>query len=148
MTKTTLTDAYLRKLKPTGKRVEISDAATTGLRVRVSPTGEISFVLKARGGPAAAPITVTLGRYPDLSLKEARAEATQKRLDLKADRAARVLAVRAAHVEAGCAAPDMLDPLAAELRLLARWLGLPAIAVEHRGDLARPLAAHLAPRRR
>ena len=86
MTKTTLTDAYLRKLKPTGKRVEISDAATTGLRVRVSPTGEISFVLKARGGPAAAPITVTLGRYPDLSLKEARAEATQKRLDLKAGR--------------------------------------------------------------
>lgn len=70
------------------------------------------------------------------------------RLDLKADRAAGVLAVRAAHAEAGCAAPDVLDPLAAELRLLSRWLGLPAIAVEPRGELARPLAAHLAPRRR
>jgi integrase len=86
MTKTALTDAFLRKLKPTGLRFEITDAATTGLRVRVAPTGEISFVLKARGGPAASPITVTLGRYPDLSLKQARAEATQKRLDLKAGR--------------------------------------------------------------
>ena len=86
MSKTSLTDAFLRKLKPTGKRFEISDTITTGLRARVSPTGEISFVLKARGGPEAKPLTVTLGQYPDLSLKEARAEATQKRLDLKAGR--------------------------------------------------------------
>lgn len=86
MTKITLTDAFLRKLKPTGKRFEISDASTTGLRARVSPTGEISFVLKARGGPQAKPLTVTLGQYPDLSLKDARAQATQKRLDLKSGR--------------------------------------------------------------
>jgi uncharacterized protein YcaQ len=70
------------------------------------------------------------------------------RLDLKADRAAGVLVVRAAHAEGECTARGMLDPLIAELRLLSRWLDLPAIAVEPRGGLARPLAAHLAPRRR
>lgn len=86
MTKTSLTDAFLRKLKPTGKRFEICDTSTTGLRARVSPTGEVSFLLKARGGPEAKPLTVTLGQYPDLSLKEARAQAAQKRLDLKAGR--------------------------------------------------------------
>lgn len=86
MPKVTLTDALLRKLKPTGKRFEISDVAAVGLRARVSPTGEISFVLKARGGPAATPITVTLGRYPDLSLKEAREGATRQRLELRSGR--------------------------------------------------------------
>lgn len=70
------------------------------------------------------------------------------RLDLKADRAAGSLRVRAAHLETGVAAAEVIEALAAELRLMARWLDLERIAVETRGDLARPLAAHLAPRRR
>lgn len=69
------------------------------------------------------------------------------RLDLKADRAAGSLCVRAAHLEKEVAAADVIEPLAAELRLMTRWLGLDRVAVEQRGDLARPLAAHLAPRR-
>lgn len=70
------------------------------------------------------------------------------RLDLKADRAAGSLRVRAAHLEPACAAAEVIEPLAAELALIARWLGLPTIAVDWRGDLARPLAAKLAPRPR
>lgn len=75
-------------------------------------------------------------------------ESIVARLDLKSDRAEGVLRVRAAHLEPGCQAADVIAPLGAELALMARWLGLASVAVEPRGDLARPLARHLAPRRR
>jgi uncharacterized protein YcaQ len=65
------------------------------------------------------------------------------RVDLKADREARRLLVRAAWAEAGAAARRVADAVAAELRTLARWLELEAIDVERRGDLARALAAAL-----
>ncbi len=61
------------------------------------------------------------------------------RLDLKADRQARVLRVPASHLEAGATARAVLPAIAAELRHLARWLGLDAIEVERRGDLGSPL---------
>jgi integrase len=83
MPKIALTDAYLRKLKPTGKAVTYSDSTTTGLRARISAQGKISFALQARDHIGKLQ-TVTLGRYPDMSLKEARADANQKRLQLKA----------------------------------------------------------------
>jgi uncharacterized protein len=61
------------------------------------------------------------------------------RVDLKADRAVGILRVQAAWVEAG--APEQTaTELAAELRLMAQWLGLDDIAVEPRGDLAGALA--------
>ncbi len=62
------------------------------------------------------------------------------RVDLKADRAASTLRVQAAHAEANAARPAIIEPLAAELRLMAAWLGLARIRVERRGDIARPLA--------
>jgi len=66
------------------------------------------------------------------------------RVDLKADRLAPgggVLAVRAAWSEAAVAAGspehgDVAAELAAELELMAQWLGLSAVVVEPRGDLA------------
>jgi uncharacterized protein YcaQ len=61
------------------------------------------------------------------------------RVDLKAERAASRLTVKGAWGEAGAE-----GPLAAELRTLARWLGLERVTVARRGDLARALAAAIA----
>ena len=62
------------------------------------------------------------------------------RVDLKADRPASTLRVQAAHAEQGAAKPPIIEPLAAELRLMATWLGLERVRVEHRGDIATQLA--------
>lgn len=111
MTKIALTDVQLRKLKPTGKREEYSDATTAGLRARMAASGAISFALKARGADGKLQ-TITLGRYPEMSLKEARAEATRKRLDLKSgvDINGEKRSRRAAAIEASDA-PTLLELL-------------------------------------
>jgi uncharacterized protein YcaQ len=58
------------------------------------------------------------------------------RVDLKADRAAGRLVARGAYAEAGRAPGPIAGPLAEALAELAGWLGLPAVSVEDRGDLA------------
>jgi uncharacterized protein len=64
------------------------------------------------------------------------------RVDLKSDRDAGVLRVQSAWAEP--AAPgETAAELAAELRLLAGWLGLDDVLVTPRGDLSEPLAAAL-----
>lgn len=62
-------------------------------------------------------------------------EALTARVDLKAERKAGLLVVQAAHAEPG-AGLDTPAALAAELRLMAGWLGLGDVRVEPRGDLA------------
>jgi uncharacterized protein YcaQ len=57
------------------------------------------------------------------------------RVDLKADRQAGRLVVKAAYAEPG-APPDTAAHLRAELEQLAGWLGLGEVTVETRGDLA------------
>jgi uncharacterized protein len=66
-------------------------------------------------------------------------DALTARVDLKSDRKAGVLIVQASHAEpwAGEATPVRL---AAELKLMAGWLGLERVRVERRGDLAARLA--------
>ena len=60
------------------------------------------------------------------------------RVDLKADRQAGVLRVQAAHAEPD--APDeTAERLAAELRLMAKWLGLESVSAAMRGNLASAL---------
>ena len=65
------------------------------------------------------------------------------RVDLKADRAGRVLLVPGAFAEAG-APEETAEELACELRRLAGWLGLDDISVGHHGDLSEPLRESLA----
>ncbi|MBA4012616.1 MAG: cytoplasmic protein [Phenylobacterium sp.] len=69
-------------------------------------------------------------------------EAITARVDLKAERKKGVLMVQAAHAEpsANAATPGLL---AAELKLMAGWLGLDRVEVAPRGDLAEALAAAL-----
>jgi uncharacterized protein YcaQ len=64
------------------------------------------------------------------------------RVDLKADRAARVLRVQASWAEPGAPA-HTAEALAAELTVMAQWLELDAVVVEPRGDLAADLTAAL-----
>ena len=64
------------------------------------------------------------------------------RVDLKADRAAGVLLVKAAYAEPG-APEETAEELARELGELARWLGLGGIVVHDRGGLAPALAVTL-----
>ncbi len=63
------------------------------------------------------------------------------RVDLKADRAARRLLTPAAYIEPGADPGEVADALAAELRIMAKWLGLESIFVERRNGFARKLAA-------
>src|SRR6185503_18052311 len=58
------------------------------------------------------------------------------RVDLKADRAASALLVRAAFLEPGAAPRRVADALAVELERMATWLGLESARVGRRGDLA------------
>ncbi|HET6794107.1 MAG TPA: crosslink repair DNA glycosylase YcaQ family protein [Acidimicrobiales bacterium] len=63
------------------------------------------------------------------------------RLDLKADRARSALLVAGAHLEPGADVSTVAPAAGAEARAIASWLGLEAVTVRAKGDLARPLAA-------
>jgi hypothetical protein len=69
------------------------------------------------------------------------------RADVRADRAAGVLRVPAAHAEPGVDRPRVADALADELVAMAGWLGLGRVAAGARGDLAAPLRSALRSRR-
>lgn len=65
------------------------------------------------------------------------------RVDLKADRQARVLRVPGAFAEHGVDLHRVSGELAAELRSMARWLGLDDVVPAEHGDLAAPVRAAL-----
>jgi uncharacterized protein YcaQ len=64
------------------------------------------------------------------------------RVDLKADRKGSALKVLASHAEPS-ARPETPERLAAELKLMAGWLGLERVVAEPRGNLAARLAQAL-----
>lgn len=69
-----LTDSFLRVPPRVEARTEFRDTVQRGLYVRLSPSGYVAFVVKARGKNSKTN-TVKLGVYPTLGLKEARVAA-------------------------------------------------------------------------
>jgi uncharacterized protein len=70
-------------------------------------------------------------------------DAFAARLDLKADRAEKVLRIVAAHREEGAPPPAAIaEALAPVLARLAGWLGLEHVEIAKRGDLAPALRSH------
>jgi uncharacterized protein YcaQ len=63
------------------------------------------------------------------------------RVDLKSDRQRGALLVQGAFAEAEVDVPHVAAELAAELRLVAAWLGLEQVVIAGRGDLSGALAA-------
>ena len=72
-----LTVRYIESLKPQAKRYEVFDALTPALAIRVTPHGHKSWVLLYRHHGRLR--RLTLGRYPDRGLAEARKEALDQR---------------------------------------------------------------------
>ncbi len=66
------------------------------------------------------------------------------RADIKADRKARALTVPGAFLEEGQDPVRVAREMAAELRVMAEWLGLSDIRVGRKGDLAGALASAVA----
>jgi integrase len=73
-----LTDRYLKSLKPapTGQRSVHWDATRPSFGARVTDRGAISFFVMRRMPGKPQPVRVVLGRYPDVSLSQARKLAT------------------------------------------------------------------------
>lgn len=68
-------DAMVKALKPMeGKRQEIPDPKTSGLAIRVTPTGVKTWAFRYRNA-VNRQCRVTLGRYPMITLAEARLKA-------------------------------------------------------------------------
>jgi integrase len=78
--KRTLTDAAIRALNPpaTG-RLEIADASCRCLELRVTANGAKSFAFRYRARGSRRTERITLGPYPDLSLRDARIKADKLR---------------------------------------------------------------------
>jgi integrase len=68
------TDRYLKSLKPAevGKRIVHWDAAKPAFGCRITDRGVISFFVMHRMQGRPQPVRVVLGRYPDVSLAQAR----------------------------------------------------------------------------
>jgi integrase len=75
--KVNFTDRFLGSLKPAqpGTRPLLWDSQVAGFGVRITERGRISFVVNKRPAHSLKTVMVTIGNYPDMSLKEARAAA-------------------------------------------------------------------------
>ncbi|OUD08940.1 hypothetical protein BVC71_09485 [Marivivens niveibacter] len=77
-----ITNSFLQKVKPSNSRQEIKDTITTGLIARISPSGAISFATRVRDNQGKTR-TITIGKYPSLSLQDARIKAGEIYKQLK-----------------------------------------------------------------
>lgn len=81
LTETAINSA-IRRVNETGKMVELIDAATAGLRLRITPRGRRAWVVATRdayGSLRRFPV----GDYPEMGISDARARAAVVRADVK-----------------------------------------------------------------
>ena len=78
------TDKFLEKLKPAapGKRAVYWDGKLANFGVRVTDSGIVSFIAMRRAAGQKNPVRITLGRYPQLKLADARKKAGSALSDL------------------------------------------------------------------
>lgn len=79
--KFTKTDINALSIPESGKRDTYHDIKTSGLQLRISATGVKTFSVyrRIKGG---SPERITLGRYPDMTIEQARREAKRIALDI------------------------------------------------------------------
>jgi integrase len=82
-----LTDATVRNIQAPGKgRIEVRDPACRGLELRVTPTGAKTFAFRFRDRHSKRVERITIGRYPDVMLRDARLRADGLRREIAAGR--------------------------------------------------------------
>ena len=81
MAKFELTDSFIKKYLPP-KRMDIVDAREPGLTLRMTPTGRKTFSVRVRSRDGVEQ-RITIGAYPEVTLKEARSRAAQKRAQVR-----------------------------------------------------------------
>lgn len=75
MSRVRLTDRAVAALQPKDKRYDVSDSLRVGLRIRVAPTGVKTWIFEKRIRGDGQLRSHTLGRFPVISLGEAREKA-------------------------------------------------------------------------
>jgi|AmaraimetFIIA100_FD_contig_101_806336_length_2059_multi_5_in_0_out_0_2 hypothetical protein len=77
--KAKLTDTGVRSYQPRAAQYSIGDAACPGLCIRITPKGIKTFAFAYRNKGTGKVTWLTLGRYPDVPLAQARALANDAR---------------------------------------------------------------------
>lgn len=81
MAVTALTDAFIRKIQ-IDRRKDFVDTRQPGLTLRVTPTGKKTFSVRVRSLDGIEQ-RITIGSYPEISLKSAREMAAEKRAEVQ-----------------------------------------------------------------
>jgi integrase len=82
-----LTDATVRNIQaPSTGRLEISDPGCRGLELRITSTGAKTFAFRFRDRYSKRVERITIGRYPDVMLRDARLRADELRRETAAGR--------------------------------------------------------------
>jgi integrase len=95
--KAKLTDTGIRSYQPRAAQYSIGDAACPGLCIRITPKGVKTFAFAYRNKGTGKVAWLTLGRYPDVPLAQAREFANDARKTVAAGGIP--LAAKARHVE-------------------------------------------------
>src|SRR5215471_7320214 len=77
--KAKLTDTGVRSYQPRAAQYSIGDAACPGLCIRITPKGVKTFAFAYRNKGTGKVMWLTLGRYPDVPLAQARELANDAR---------------------------------------------------------------------